>query len=187
MILTPEHLARLDTTNRTVIRKDGFRRSAVLAAVARVEGEDHFLLTRRSESLPHHKGQIAFPGGAMDEGETPEQAAIREAFEEVHLPKDHVTVITELNDIWTPSAYIITPVLAFVTGIGALEPNPAEVDRVFTVPVAFFADETNATARPVTVRGYRRDVYFYHFDGETIWGATAFIIRDLLARAGALT
>ncbi|MBL0175634.1 MAG: CoA pyrophosphatase [Ignavibacteria bacterium] len=164
------------------VERDGFRHSAVLVPFVCIGGEWHLLFTKRTEDLEHHKGQVSFPGGASETGETPEQTALREAEEEVELAPALVTVLGEIDQMWTPSGYIITPVVGIVARIDDLRPSPSEVARVFTVPVSFFADEGNAVVKTVHVNGYVRDVYFYTWDGDTIWGATAFIIRAMLER-----
>ena len=153
------------------VEREGFRHSAVLVPFVCVEGEWHLLFTRRTEGLEHHKGQVSFPGGAAEQGESAEQTALREAFEEVALVPDLVDLAGRIDQMWTPSGYIT-----------AVVPNPSEVARVFTVPFSFFADEGNAVVKTVRVNGYVRDVYFYNWDGESIWGATAFIVRNVLER-----
>ena len=170
----------LENHPRTVLRKKGFRQSAVLVPVVDHDDGGLFILTRRSKNLPSHAGQIAFPGGSIDKGEELVTAALREAWEEIALPKERVALAGKLNDIWTPSKFIVTPVVGTLDSAAHLKPNPAEVDRIFTVPLRFFADDSNARTKDVEVNGFKRTVYFYDYDGETIWGATAFIIRNLL-------
>lgn len=165
-----------------VVEREGFRSSAVLVPFVCIAGEWHLLFTKRTEDLAHHKGQISFPGGAAEDGETAEETALREAHEEVALLPSLVQLAGEIDQMWTPSGYIITPVVGIVRDIADVLPNPAEVARVFTVPVSFFADEGNAVVKTVRVNGYVRDVYFYNWEGESIWGATAFIIRNVLER-----
>ncbi len=186
MVFDRRHIDLLQSAGAVPLKKNGFRHSAVLVPIVRESGADCFVLTRRSEHLPHHKGQISFPGGAMEEGESAEETALRESMEEIALASDRVRIVCRLNDIWTPSQYIITPVVGLIESAERLTANPSEVDRVFTVPVDYFAAKEHAEVKQVVVNGYTRDVYFYTYDGETIWGATAFIIRDLLARIGAL-
>ncbi len=171
---------------RSVIDQEGLRKAAVLVPLLCVEGEWHVLLTRRTEDLEHHRGQISFPGGVAEQGEDPIETAVREAWEEIGLARDCIETLCLIDDRWTPSGFCITPVLAFVRGLDELAANPAEVSRIFTVPLAVFADEQNAVVRTVSVNGFTRNVYYYEFDGETIWGATAFIIRDTLRLLGLL-
>lgn len=161
-----------------------FRRASVLVPLLSRGGDWSLLLTRRTEDVEHHKGQISFPGGAMEEGESPAEAAVRETWEEIAVDPSAIETLGLLDDIWTPSGFVITPVGGFVRDIESIVPNPAEVSRVFVVPIHFFAEPLNETSRLVHVNGYSRMVYYYDYEGENIWGATAFIIRDLLRRLG---
>jgi 8-oxo-dGTP pyrophosphatase MutT (NUDIX family) len=171
---------RLAAHARVRLRKDGYRHASVLVPLMEKTGEWHIILTRRNPDLPHHQGQIAFPGGSMDAGESVEETALREAQEEVGLSSEHVTLLGCHDDIWTPSGFIITPVVGFVRTGTVFTPNPAEVARLFTVPFCFFADAANTERRILLHEGVEREVLFHHWDGETIWGATALIIRNLL-------
>jgi 8-oxo-dGTP pyrophosphatase MutT (NUDIX family) len=164
--------------------RDGFRRAAVLVPLLEVDGAWHLLFTKRSEDLEHHRGQVSFPGGALEEGESAEDGAVRETFEEISIGAGHIHLVGRLDELWTPSGFIITPVVGFVHSTETLQPSAAEVSRVFTVPLSFFARPGAAEVRQVTVDIYTRNVYFYHYDSETIWGATAFIIRNLLRVLG---
>ncbi len=158
-----------------------FRRASVLVPLMEIDGEWQLLLTRRNNDLPHHQGQIAFPGGSIDMGETIEAAALREAWEEIGLDSENVDVLGCHDDIWTPSGFIITPVVGIIAGGTRFQPNPAEVARLFSVPLCFFAQEQNTVRRSMVLEGKEREVFFYTWDGETIWGATALMIRNLLA------
>jgi 8-oxo-dGTP pyrophosphatase MutT (NUDIX family) len=187
--LTRERILALTAANAPRrIDLDGYRRAAVLVPLLCAGGAWQLLLTRRTEDLEHHRGQVSFPGGAMDAGESPEQAALRESWEEISLEPERITVAGRLDERWTPTGFVITPVIGLLDPVGGsadgLAANPAEVSRIFTAPLAHFADERNAERRTLMVDGRARDVIFYSYDGETVWGATAFIIRDLLALLG---
>jgi 8-oxo-dGTP pyrophosphatase MutT (NUDIX family) len=167
---------------RTELLRKECRDAAVLVPLLKVGEEWHLLFTKRTEDLEHHRGQVSFPGGSLDEHESFEAAALRETFEEIGIPAQAVEIIGFLHDIWTPSRFIITPVVGLVHSLDRLEINPGEVARVFTVPVSFFRTDDNAEVRNITLHGIERQVYFYKYDGETIWGATAVILRDLVTR-----
>ena len=175
---------RLSGIVRRAQRRDGYRHAAVLVPLVAAAGDWDVLLTRRNGELPHHRGQIALPGGSLDEGEDCRMAALRECEEEINLPRARIDVIGCHDDIWTPSGFIISPVVGLVDRIDGIEANPAEVARVFTTPLSFFADEAAAQRQTLLHEGVEREVFFYHWDGETIWGATALIIRNLLTLFG---
>ena len=114
------------------------RRAAAVAVVllADDDGRACFLLTRRAATLRDHKGQWALPGGRIDTGETPTQAALRELSEEVGLTLGEDTVIGLLDDYGTRSGFIITPVVVWADPVGELVPNPTEVAHVYRVPLS---------------------------------------------------
>lgn len=170
--------------DRQALKREGYRHAAVLIPLLPQEGDWSLLLTRRTGDLPHHQGQIAFPGGSMDEGENCRMTALREAEEEVGLSSSRVEVLGCQDDILTPSGFVISPVLGLLSSADNLRPNPAEVSRIFQVPLSFFADEGNAVRQVFEFEGRSRDVYFYSYDGETIWGATALMIRNFLQALG---
>lgn len=176
--------ARLGASEHRRQWREGFRHAAVLVPLVAIDGDWDIILTRRNSDLPHHRGQIAFPGGSVDEGENCMQAALREAEEEIGLDPATVSVLGCHDDIWTPSGFIISPVIGILSSAGNLRPNPAEVARVFTVPLSFFADEDKAQRQTIRHEGVDREVFFYHWDGETIWGATALMLRNLLVLLG---
>jgi 8-oxo-dGTP pyrophosphatase MutT (NUDIX family) len=168
------------------LQMEGYRHASVLLPLFESSpGEWQVLLTRRTEDLGHHRGQIAFPGGSIEEGETPLDAALRETEEEIGLPRDAVDVLGVFSDIWTPTGFIITPVAGLLPPEVELLPNPAEVARIFSAPLAFFARPENAETRELDVPGMgKRTVYYYHVAGETVWGATAHILRQFLLCTG---
>lgn len=159
------------------------RPAAVLVAVMpRPEGAT-VLLTRRADSLRSHTGQIAFPGGRLDQGETAVDAALREAWEEVALPPDSVEVLGLGDAYRTGTGFLVTPVVGWVTEPVALTPAPDEVAEVFEVPWDFLMNPDN----------HRRDSYALP-EGQTrwfwaapwgeryIWGVTAGVLRSLWSR-----
>ncbi|MBE0643660.1 MAG: CoA pyrophosphatase [Bacteroidetes bacterium] len=175
---------QLASINRRLQHRDGFRRAAVLLPLIPVSGDWEILLTRRNSDLPHHRGQIAFPGGSVDEGENCMQTALREAHEEIGLDESRVEVLGCHDDIWTPTGFVISPVVGVLPDAEGLQPNPAEVTRLFTVPLSFFADDTTVQRQFIRHEGVNREVFFYPWDGETIWGATALMIRNFLTLLG---
>jgi len=160
------------------------RVSAVLIAL--VDGEDgaEVLLTRRSMLMRNHAGEVSFPGGRLDPGETPIETALREAHEEVGLDPDTPTVVGELAHLNTvvSNSYIV-PVVSVLERRPHVEPRTGEVDRVFWTPLS-------ELVRPGTYRMERwgsppmdRLLHFFELDDETVWGATAHMLVDLLTRS----
>ena len=128
--------AHLGAFDRVALPDDGRRRAAVAEVLlADAEGRACFLITRRAATLRNHTGQWALPGGRIDAGETAEDAALRELREEVGLTLDAAAVLGLLDDYGTRSGYIITPVVVWGGEVGTLVPNPAEVAKVFRVPL----------------------------------------------------
>ena len=128
--------AHLGAFDRVALPDDGRRRAAVAEVLlADAEGRACFLITRRAATLRNHTGQWALPGGRIDAGETAEDAALRELREEVGLTLDAAAVLGLLDDYGTRSGYIITPVVVWGGLVGELTPNPAEVAKIFRVPL----------------------------------------------------
>lgn len=161
----------------------GARPSAVLIALADGATGAEVLLTRRSWDLRNHRGEISFPGGRIDPGETPADAARREAWEEVGLDPLQVELIGELTHLNTVvSRSYIVPLVARLPALLPLVPASPEVERVLWLPLA-------ELVTPETYRIERwgraptdRELHFFELDDETIWGATAHILVDLLRR-----
>ena len=166
-------------------RSPEFRPAAVLIPLFLREGALHLLLTRRTDEVEHHKGQMSFPGGMADDGDNgPEETALREAEEEVGLGRCAVEVLGRLSDIVIPSGFRVTPVVGFLPELPVLRPHAAEVAEIVTVPLAFFADERNVRTAERERNGRRMTVYRYQYGPYDIWGATAAMIRTFLAVAG---
>ncbi len=142
----------------------------------------HLLFTMRTETVEHHKGQISFPGGAVDEGDTDSATtALRESEEEISLHRSEVEVLGVLDDYNTPSGYAITPVVGYLRAIPTLTPSSHEVAEIFDVPLDFFLDRANERMIPVKRNGKWREVYFYNYGRYEIWGVTAAILRSFLS------
>jgi 8-oxo-dGTP pyrophosphatase MutT (NUDIX family) len=164
------------------------RVSAVLAAFFEDDEHDdevYVILTRRGHDLRSHRGEVSFPGGLAEPGESLVDAALREAEEEVGLLPGTVEVLGELDHLRTVSSHsFIAPLVAVMTGgRPELRPNPAEVDAVLLVPVAeLLLDEVYREER-WTWAGQERSIFFFELVGDTVWGATAAMLRQLLALA----
>ncbi len=164
--------------------------AAVLAPFFEEDGETRLVLTRRSTNLRTHQGQVSFPGGRLNEGEDAPTAALREAHEEVDLDPALVTTVGWLHPVLTlVSASFILPVLGTLAGRPHLAPSPAEVERIFDVPLAELADpdvfHEELWRIPGRVIAESEDnsfpVWFFEAAGEMIWGATARMLYELLS------
>lgn len=175
---------------------------AVLVPVVYESGKEPALLFEvRSHQLRRQPGEVCFPGGRMEPGETPIECALREAWEELGIPAEAVEVIGTMDFIANRSGFLLYPILAKVMGCGMEQEriNPREVDHTFTVPVSFFeqtapelwnyplvaqipADfpyERTGIARDYPWKGDQAEVAFYFYENYTIWGLTAGIVRQL--------
>jgi 8-oxo-dGTP pyrophosphatase MutT (NUDIX family) len=157
--------------------------AAVLVPLIEHEGGVTVLLTRRADTLRKHTGQIAFPGGRTDPGETPWETALREAHEEVGLDAEHVEIAGLSSAYQTGTGYDITPVVAFVKPGFVLTPSPAEVAEIFETPFAFLMNPKNHERRFFEqAGGLRRYFYAMPYEDRVIWGATAGMLRVLYER-----
>ena len=160
------------------------RHSAVLVLLTDVGEGPEVLLTRRSWEMRSHRGEVSFPGGRMDPGETARDTALREAHEEVGLEPELVTLRGELPHLNTPitRSYIV-PKVGTVTERLDLKAQTSEVERVLWVPLADFTREGAYRSEQWGDPPLDRMLHFFELDDETVWGATARIIADLLHRA----
>ena len=157
------------------------RDAAVLAAIVD-RPRPTFLLTHRPSNMRAHPGQVAFPGGKIDPGESSVEAALREAWEELAIPPGEVTVIGASDTYHTGTGYIITPVLALIPPDLDIRPNPTEVAQWFEVPVDFAFDAANHVVRSAEWNGMRREYLDIQWHEHRIWGVTAAIIANLAKR-----
>lgn len=160
------------------------RASAVLAAVYEHAGESWVILTRRSAALRVHSGEVSFPGGGQDAGEDLQDTARREACEEVGLDPGLVEIIGELDHLSTiTSNSFIVPFVAVLAHRPQLSPNPGEVDAVLHVPLAELLDPAHFREERWDIFGVDRPMWFFELVGDTVWGATAAMLRQLLGFA----
>ena len=148
------------------------------------DGELRLVFTRRSQRLRSHTGEVAFPGGRRDPGETLVETALREAHEEIKLPPSAVRIIGQLDALSTvrnPSA--ITPFVGVIDGpLPELIPSPAEVERVFDVALIDLIDPDCYHEEQWPFPDGTYPVHFFDVPGDTIWGATARMLHQLLTR-----
>ena len=156
--------------------------AAVLIAVTD-RPEPGVILTRRPETMRRHPGQVAFPGGRVDpEDADVVAAALREAEEEIGLPRRLAEVVGLADRYHTVTGYVVTPVLAAIPPDLPLVPHDVEVAAIFEVPLAHLLAPDQLIRRTMDWRGQPRDVYEILWEGERIWGATAAMIVNLARR-----
>ncbi len=158
-----------------------WRRAAVLVPLYERNGEVFVLLTRRTETVEHHKGQISFPGGAADPEEKLERTALRETFEEMGIVPDDVQLLGRLPDVEvTVSRFRVAPFVGVIPHPYRLQPSADEIEEVISVPLALFRDPASLRVEVWERDGRPYEVYFYDSGGYAIWGATARIIKHLI-------
>lgn len=157
------------------------RRAAVLIPLVRENDGSYVLVfSRRADNMAAHSGQIAFPGGSVERGETLEAAVKREAEEEVGIPRASVELIGRLDDLITNSGFLVAPYCAIVHERVEYVMQQSEVAEVFEVPVDALLDEHQPEVRFVTFRSRRYPAYFYRYRDYEIWGLTGRIVKSFL-------
>ena len=175
---------------------DAPKPAAVLVPLLRAadpeNGNDawHLLLTRRSDRLAEHRGQVAFPGGRCDPDDlSPEATALREANEEIGIQPHHVKILGRLSNLLTITNYSITPIVAVISWPFPIRLADHEVSRVFTIPLAWLANPAHREIRQRTIptpyslqlNSESYPIIYYHpYDGEVLWGVSAEITHNLI-------
>jgi len=167
---------------KVVNTAEGLIPAAVLLPLFYEDGEYHLLFTRRTEKVSTHKGQISFPGGAFEEEDiTLLNTALRECAEEIDLSPDDVEIIGELDDIPTvASSYNISPFVGVIPCPYDFRPDPLEVAALIEVPISVLLAPGCWSREPETWRGQLITTYYYRYQDEIIWGASARILRRFL-------
>jgi len=157
--------------------------AAVLVPIVERKGGLTVILTRRTDDLTDHAGQISFPGGRVEpRDEGPEDAALRETEEEIGLGRAHVSILGRLDTYVTGTGYSIVPVVGLIRPPFSLSPNAAEVAEAFEVPLPFLLDPANHQYHERVIRGRDRHFYAMPYGDYYIWGATAGMLMNLYER-----
>ena len=176
------HARDLELRDESGLTAGELRPAAVLAAITERDDRPGFLLIHRPSNMRSHPGQVAFPGGKIDPGETPTEAALREAWEELGIHERDVQVIGTSDTYRTGSGYAITPVIAVVPPDLVINPSPTEVAQWFEAPVDFVFDPANHTHNSGFWQGQERSYIEIMWQEHRIWGVTAGIISNLAKR-----
>jgi 8-oxo-dGTP pyrophosphatase MutT (NUDIX family) len=162
--------------------EDTCRKAGVLLLLYPKGGQLRILLTRRTERVNHHRGQISLPGGERHPGESLEATALREAAEELGIDLGAVRVLGKLTPLYIPpSNFCIYPLVAALPGPLEFRPQPDEVAEVIEPPVDGLADPARLGRETWHYGGQDHEVPFYGYEGHKIWGATAMVLAELLA------
>ena len=158
--------------------------AAVLMPLAWREDEWHLVFTRRTNDVEHHKGQVSFPGGGCDAHDTtPEQTALREAYEEIGLEPGDIRLLGRLSEMVTITRFRVIPVIGIIPWPYDFRLSTVEVERVFSIPLTWLAQPVNWEEHNFMADGASRSfpVISYHpYDGEILWGASARMTQDFL-------
>jgi 8-oxo-dGTP pyrophosphatase MutT (NUDIX family) len=164
---------------------DQARPAAALLLLFPVAGHAAILLTKRAPDLPNHAGQVSLPGGAVDPGESIENAALREAEEEVGLARADVRVIGRLTPLHIPvSGFVLHPVVGVAADRPVMRPEPGEVERLIEAPVGCLLDPRRHHRVHRARDGYEFEMPYFELGGEQVWGATAMVLAEFAAVLG---
>ena len=174
--------ARLARHVRRVVPPGPLIPAAVLVPIVDRAGEPYLLFTKRTDRVGHHKGQISFPGGVIERSDTsPLDAALREAEEEIALPRSAVEPVGLLDDTETVATrFVMKPIVGVVWQPVAWQPDGEEIEKVIEVPFALLVAEGSCRIEYWERDGVTRPVHFFDYEGETIWGATARVLVHFL-------
>jgi len=172
--------------NADKVKREGQRRAAVLFPLV-MRDEWQVILTQRPETMPSHPGQIAFPGGKAEVGETIAQTALRETEEEIGVRNDAIELLGRLPSFDAVSQYRVTPFVGTVSSNAEILPDPREVESVFEVPLSFLMNPENHVRRDVFFDGEDHVLFDMPYDEpdgrhRNIWGMTAMTIYRLWQR-----
>jgi 8-oxo-dGTP pyrophosphatase MutT (NUDIX family) len=180
----PDFLRQQLAERKPVVKPEWEARpAAVLVPLYLNDGEWHVLFTQRTELVETHKGQVSFPGGGVEHGDSSRvDTALREAEEEIGLRRQDVTVLGQLDELLTVTQYHITPIVGLFPWPYPFVLSAAELSEVFGAPLAWLADPAHLEVqmREPIVPGRKIPVYYFHYQGFTIWGATARMLLNLI-------
>jgi len=156
--------------------------AAVLIPLFLKNGAYHILFTKRTENLSHHRGQVSFPGGVRQpEDRDSLRTALRETWEEVGIYPEDVDILGVLDEFLSIYNYLVTPYVGMVAAGHQLRINPAEIERIIEVPLSFLLRPDIFQIEEWNWQGHTYPLFFFHYEGDKIWGLTAAILKQFLA------
>ncbi len=173
---------RLILVKPHIIKSGLYKEASVLIPIFEKEEDIYLLFTKRSNNVEHHRGQISFPGGRVDDTDVSvEYTALREANEEIGLKREDVYILGRLNDTITyASGYIVHPFVGVIPYPYNFKINKDEVERILFVPLKFFLKDNSLKMRSIYHDSKIYNSLSYEYNGELIWGATARIIQNFI-------
>ncbi len=188
IMLNPEEIRqKLSDRAPGALQRTDFRRAAVLVPIFWRDGEPHVVFTKRSQKVPHHKGQISFPGGGIDATDAgPFEAAVRETHEEIGIPGSLINFLGRLDEIITVTHYVVAPFVAEIPADFQYSLSEFEIDELFDVSLRELADPAKLREQVVEFEGKPYPIYYFEHKGHNIWGATGKILRQLLSVTGVM-
>jgi 8-oxo-dGTP pyrophosphatase MutT (NUDIX family) len=171
----------LSSRKRRVIEHPPFSHAAVLVPLFKKGDGCHLLFTKRSDQVKHHKGEISFPGGVVDEEDLELiSTALREADEEIGLRKSDVQILGILDDIVTVTEFIVTPIVGLFPYPYPFKVSEVEIAELIEVPLSSLLREKSFSEKEMIRGGQKEIVYAYQYEKHIIWGATARILKQFL-------
>ena len=171
----------LSSRKRRVIEHPPFSHAAVLVPLFKKGDGCHLLFTKRSDQVKHHKGEISFPGGVVDEEDLELiNTALREAHEEIGLKQNDVQIIGILDDIVTITEFIVTPIVGLFPYPYPFKVSEVEIAELIEVPLSSLLREKSFSEKEIIRGGQKEVVYAYEYEKHIIWGATARILKQFL-------
>ena len=161
----------------------GVKTAAVLVPLENVDDNWHLLFTRRTETVKNHKGQVSFPGGQADRGDSdPTLTALREAYEEVGILPEDIHILGCMNGFVTISRFLVVPVVGIVKWPVDLSLSELEVHSVFTIPLGWFGAKKHLSVEEYSEEGrsYQKVLFYKEYRSESVWGVTAQIVYHLI-------
>ena len=161
------------------IEKKAFTPAAVLILLYPIEDKWHFFLTKRTDNVEHHKGQISLPGGMLEKGESHKEAAIRETFEELGVQSRDINIIGPLTPLYIPiSNFKIFPFVGWLKSAPKLNIQSREVSKVFSPSIYSLTDPKTKKIKDSILLGQKVQIPFFNLKNEVVWGATSMILSE---------
>ncbi len=173
MLITPQNSVKY------FIPPDNIVLSAVLILLFPIREDIHFFLTKRTDTVQYHKGQISLPGGAKEEGEELIETALRETDEEIGISSDSIQIIGQLTPLLVPvTGFQIHPFIGFSEHKPETATDPMEVESVFSVSIHSLVHQKTHQSEERTLRGHLCQVPYFHLNNKKVWGATSMILSE---------